>query len=331
MIDSFRIEMPMVKSLLPKYKHMTLSVKLFLVALVGSFFANAQSTDSTSWSKGGFGSLTFSQVKLSNWASGGESSISINGTLNLFADYKNERTTWENSLDLGYGLVKQGNTGPLVKSDDKINLVSKYGYQIQKGNEKWLYSGLLDFRTQFAEGLAVDPVTDKNDVVISKFMAPAYLTLGLGIDYKPSDAWSFNYIPLTGKFTFVTDQTLANAGAFGVPDGNKARGEFGSYFRIKFKNDIVKNVNLDSRLELFSNYVKEFPTVDVNWQNALVMKINKFMTANIYTQMIYDKDIRPTKDKNKNGILELSEQKVQVQFKSVFGLGLSYSVGAKKG
>ncbi len=310
---------------------MKLNFKLFALVLLAGLNAYAQTSDTTYWSKGGFGSLSFSQVTLSNWAGGGEPSVSINGIVNLFADLKKERTTWENSLDLGYGLIRQGNRGALIKSDDKINLVSKFGYQIQNGNEKWLYSGLLDFRTQFAEGLAINPVTGRNDVVISKFMAPAYLTLGLGIDYKPSDAWSFNYIPLTGKFTFVNDQTLANAGAFGVPNGNKARGEFGSYFRVKFKNDLFTNVNLDSRLELFSNYVKEFPTVDVNWQNALVMKINKFMTANFYTQLIYDKDIRPTKDKNGNGTLELSEQKAVVQFKSVLGVGLSYAIGAKKG
>ncbi|MEP4534377.1 MAG: DUF3078 domain-containing protein [Cyclobacteriaceae bacterium] len=310
---------------------MNLNSKLFILALIFSLSLSAQ-TDTTYWTKGGFGSISFSQVTLKNWAGGGQPSVSINGTLNLFADYKKERTTWENSLDLGYGLIRQGNTGPLVKSDDKINLVSKYGYRIQKENEKWFYSGLLDFRTQFAEGFddVRDPVTGEK-IVISRFMAPAYLTVGLGIDYKPSPVWSFNYIPLTGKFTFVNDQALADAGAFGVPVGSKARGEVGSYFRVKFKNEIFKNVNLDSRLELFSNYVVDFPTVDVNWQNTLVMKINKFMTANFYTQMIYDKDIRSTKDKNGNGTLELSEQKARMQFKSVLGVGLSYAFGAKKG
>ncbi|MFY0601432.1 MAG: DUF3078 domain-containing protein [Cyclobacteriaceae bacterium] len=293
---------------------MNLNSKLFILILIASFSLSAQTSDTTYWSKGGFGSVTFSRVAIKNWAGGGQSSVSVNGVVNLFADYKKARTSWENSLDLGYGLIRQGNKGSLVKSDDKINYVSKFGYQIEEGNKKWLYSGLLDFRTQFAEGLIIDEVSGRRNVVISKFMAPAYVTIGLGLDYKPNDAWSFNYIPLTGKFTIVNDQTLADAGAFGVPDGNKARGEFGSYLRIKFTKDVVKNVNVDSRLELFSNYVKDFPTVDVNWQNAVVMKVNEFLTANFFYQLIYDKDISG-----------------RVQQKSVFGVGLSKSFGAKRG
>ncbi|WP_258105550.1 DUF3078 domain-containing protein [Marinoscillum sp. MHG1-6] len=290
----------------------------------------AQDDSTKYWTSGGFGSLTFSQVTLKNWAGGGQPSVSINGVMNAFADYSKGRLKWENSLDLAYGLIRQGNNGSLVKSDDKINLVTKFGYKILNDNEKWFYSGLLDFRTQFAKGFVENETTGKLDSVISRFMAPAYLTIGLGVDYKPSSVLSINYIPLTGKFTFVNDQTLADAGAYGVPDGSKARGEFGSYFRIKYHDDIMKNVNLDSRLELFSNYVKDFGTIDVNWQNALVMKVNKFLTANFYSQMIYDKDIRQNKDKNGNGIVEPSEMKAKLQFKTVIGLGLSYSIGATK-
>ncbi|MEP0367075.1 MAG: DUF3078 domain-containing protein [Cyclobacteriaceae bacterium] len=292
---------------------MNLNSKLFILALIVSLSLSAQ-TDTTYWTKGGFGSVTFSQVFLSNWAGGGQSSVAVNGVMNLFANYKKERSTWENSLDLGYGLIRQGRHGSMIKSDDKINLVSKFGYKIQNDNEKWFYSGLLDFRTQFAEGLAVDETTGRRNVVISDFFAPAYLTVGLGVDYKPGSAWSFNYIPLTGKFTFVNNQALADAGAFGVPAGSKARGELGSYLRIKYADEIVKNVTLDSRVELFSNYVNDFGLLDVNWQNTISMKVNEYLTANYTFQLIYDKDISG-----------------EVQTKSVFGAGLSYAFGAKKG
>lgn len=293
---------------------MKLSLKIFTIIIFTAFCASAQKSDSTYWKKGGFGSITFSRIALKNWAGGGQSSVSINGVANFFADYARDRATWQNSLDLGYGLIRQGNNGNLIKSDDKINLVSKFGYKIKKENQRWFYSGILDFRTQFNEGLAVDPVSGRRNVVISDIFAPAYLTIGLGIDYKPSPAWSFNYVPLTGKFTFVNDQTLADIGAFGVPDGSNARGEFGSFFRATYVKDIVKNVNLDSRIELFTNYVTDFPTVDVSWQNSIVMKVNEFLTANFFYQLIYDKDIDTV-----------------AQQKSVFGVGLSKSFGAKRG
>jgi hypothetical protein len=300
---------------------------MIVIALFAGFSSMAQSADTTYWIKGGFGSLTFSQVKLSNWAGGGQESVSVNGIVNVFADYKRDRATWENSLDMGYGLLRQGDKkkgNKFIKSDDKVNLVSKFGYRVQKGNDNWFYSGLVDFKTQFDEGLAPGP-TGK-DSVISKALAPAYLTLGLGVDYKPNDVLSINYIPLTGKFTYVGLQRLADLGAYGVPVGKKARGEFGSYLRIKYKDDLFENVNLDSRLELFTNYVTGFGTIDVNWQNALVMKVNKFLTANLFAQVVYDKDIKEEKLVEKVTVME----EVGIQFKSVFGVGLSYSIGAQR-
>ncbi|MFY0605186.1 MAG: DUF3078 domain-containing protein [Cyclobacteriaceae bacterium] len=289
---------------------------LFVFALV----ANAQS-DTTYWKKGGFVSATFSQVSLSDsWAAGGSENISLNGATGLYADYKKARTTWENSLDLGYGMINQNDTR-FEKSDDKINFASKYGYQIINGETKWYYSALLDFKTQFAQGVVAG--SNGADSVISNFMVPGYLTVGLGIDYKPNSKISFNYIPLTGKFTFVNDQALADKGAYGVDPGSKFRAEMGSFLRVKYKDDIVTNVNVESRLELFSNYVKDFGTIDVNWQTMIVMKVNSVLSANFFTHLIYDEDIKTLQSDGTPG-------DAKVQFKSVFGVGLAYNFGASR-
>lgn len=310
--------------------NMNLKVAILILLFFHFNQSQAETADTTYWLAGGFGSITYSQVMLKNWAGGGQPSVAINWIMGAFFDYKRDRITWENSYDFAYGLVKQGNNGSLLKSDDKINIVSKVGYKIQKGNEKWYYSGLLDFRTQFAKGFEMNPKSSRRDSVISKFMTPGYVTVGLGADYKPNDKLSFNYIPVTGKFTFVNDQRLADKEAYGVPKGKKARGEFGSYFRVKYKGEIMKNVNMDSRLELFSNYTKEFGTIDVNIQNTFVMKVNKFLTANFYAQMVYDKDIRNDKDRNNDGEISIEEMKARMQYKSVIGLGLSHKIGAEK-
>lgn len=298
-----------------KFRFCLIAVVLFCTANTLS----AQS-DTTYWTSGGFVALTFSNVTLSkSWSAGGVASVSVNGATGLFANYAKDRTTWESSLDLGYGMINQDKQG-FEKSDDKINLVTKYGYQIKKGNSKWFFSGLLDFRTQFAQGTvaAADGVSDST---ISNFMAPGYLTVGLGVDYKPNKKISFNYIPLTGKFTFVNDQELADKGAYGVDPGEKLRAELGSFLRIKYKDEIIKNVNLESRLELFTNYIESFGVIDVNWQNTVVMKVNKVLSANLFTHLLYDEDI-------KTGGTE-SDPEAVVQFKSVFGVGLAYNFGAQ--
>lgn len=287
-----------------------------------SFQLKAQNTDTTYWTSGGFVAITFSNVTLSDsWAAGGAENMSINGATGLFANYAKDRTTWENSLDLGYGMINQDNSG-FEKSDDKINLVTKYGYQIKEGNSQWYFSGLLDFRTQFAigEDVVESSTGEDSTVTISDFMAPGYLTIGLGVDYKPNKVLSINYIPLTGKFTFVNNQALADEGAYGVDPGKKSRAELGSFLRIKYKDEVIKNVNLESRLELFTNYIESFGTIDVNWQNTIVMKVNKVISANLFTHLLYDEDI---KTETENG------PEAKVQFKSVFGAGLAYNFGAQ--
>ena len=280
--------------------------------------ASAQDADTTYWTKGGVATVTFSQVSLTNWASGGDDNISINGYFNVFADYKKAKVDWSNNLEMGYGVVKQGKAD-FRKTDDIIIATTQLGYKIK--GEKLFWSSLLDFRTQFYEGV------DAEGNLISEFMAPGYLLVATGLDWKPVPVFSLTYAPLTGKFTFVRNDTLAAAGAFGVDPGSNTRAELGSFLKLRFKKEnIVKNVNFNSKLELFTNYLADdFPTVDVNWQNLVAMKVNGWLTVTWQSQLIYDKDILIA---SKDDATELDSR---VQFKSVFGVGLSFQFGDKKG
>lgn len=279
-------------------------------------------TDTTYWIIGGVSSMTFSQVSLTNWASGGDNSVSLNGYFNIFADYKKGRSLWENSLELGYGLIKQGEE-TFRKTDDKINLTTKYGRKLSANNNYWYWTSNFNFRTQFDKGFSRDD--DVN--YISRFMAPGYIVLALGLDFKPSEFFSLSFAPVTGKITIVNDDVLSAAGAFGVEPGEKTRIELGSYLTAQFKKEILENVNFDTRIQLFSNYTNNPQDIDVNWENALVMRINSFMTTSIINQMIYDKDIEfPVLDENGNQIGIDSK----VQFKNIFGVGLTFKFGKTK-
>lgn len=189
----------------------------------------------------------------------------------------------------------------------------------QDGN--WYASALLDFKSQFAEGL------DASDSVISKFMAPGYLVVATGIDYKIGEVFSASLSPVAGKFTFVNDDALSAAGAYGVDPGSKSRAELGAFFRMRYVNEIIKNVNYETRLELFTNY-EDFGTVDVNWENILMMKVNRFLSASLITQLLYDKDVKTGIDNDDDGVID--EETAKVQFKTVFGAGLTYTFGDKR-
>jgi hypothetical protein len=270
-------------------------------------------TDSASvWKTGGVSTLNFSQVSFENWAAGGENSYSLNGIFSLHANYKKDRTTWENSLDIGYGIIKQGNRG-LRKTDDKFEITSKYGY---KSSSNWYYSGAFSFKTQFDKGYKYDDEAGTK-TQISEFMAPAYMLLSVGMDYKPSDHFTLLISPVTGKSTFVLNDSLSNKGAFGVEPGEKMRNEFGGFLKIGYNKEIWGNVSLNTKIEFFSNYLEQPQNVDVNWEMLISMKINEYLSANLNTQLIYDDDINYIDDSGK-------EHGPRVQLKEVFGVGFSY-------
>jgi hypothetical protein len=265
------------------------------------------------WKTGGMIMLNFGQTSLTNWAAGGENTVSGNSLFNFFANYQKGTFTWDNTIDLGYGILKQGSQNR--KSDDRIDFSTKFGKMATKN---WYYSGLLDFRSQFTAGYNYP----NDSVKISNFFAPAYIVTAIGMDYKPNKTFTAFIAPITGKITIVGDQDLADAGAFGVDkaeyingvktkDGKNFRQEFGGYVRVAYQNDIMTNVNLSTKLDLFSNYMKNPQNIDVNWQVLVSMKVNKYISATFSTQLIYDDDTK-------------IEGSPKVQFKEILGVGFSY-------
>lgn len=277
-----------------------------------TFSAVAQKADTTkAWTRGAKASLSFTQVSLTNWAAGGENSFGGNSFLNLFANLKQGKTTWDNSLDMAYGLIKLGDA-KIRKSDDKIDLVSKLGHNVIHKN--LFLSANLSFKTQFTEGFNYP----NDSVIISNFLSPAYLMLGLGLDYKPYKFLSISFLPLTGRLTIVNDKVLSDAGAYGVDPGKKTRPEFGAAFKATIDKDIATNVSLKSKLELFSNYIDRPQNIDLNWEALMILKVNKYISTHIGFHTIYDHDIQITDKDGNTG--------PRTQFKQTFGVGLTYSV-----
>lgn len=302
-----------------------------LPAIFMALSSIAQTPDTLkNWKKGGLISINFAQASFTNWAAGGENSVSGIALLNAFSNYKKGKDIWDNSIDLAYGMLQSG-TRALRKNDDKIDLSSKYGrYAFY---DHWYYSALINFKSQFADGYNFP----NDSVVISRFMAPGYLLGSIGLDYKPNDYFSLFLSPVTSKTTFVNDQRLADAGAFGVDkaefdingvkikDGKLVRTEVGGYLRMTFKKDIMKNVNFGTKLELFNNYFENPENIDVNWEVLIGMKVNKYLSASISTQMIYDHDIPVPFERKVNG--NGTGQKgagPRLQFKEVLSIGFSY-------
>ena len=291
-------------------------ILLLMSFVVSVFVLSAQVAETAQekipkmWTVTGITGLNMSQTSLVNWSAGGENTVAANAYFNLTLLYKKNKHSWENTLSTELGATYT-QARKWLKSVDKLDFASKYGYQIAS---KWDLGVLADFKTQFLEGYK----NPGDAQYISRFLAPGYLNLALGLDYKPIEYFSLFLSPITGKMTFVNDDFLSNAGAFGVDAGKKNRFEAGSYVKAAFNKEILKNVTLMSKLDLFTAYNSSFGNVDVNWENVLGLKVNDYITATVHTNLIYDDDI---KQLDSNGTVIGGPR---VQFKEMIGVGLSY-------
>jgi len=284
---------------------------LMLMATALPVFSQEGADTVKTWKISGNGALSFSQVSLTNWAEGGDGSVSGTFLFGLNANMKKSKHYWDNSLAVEYGLVKNESQG-LRKSVDKLNFTSKYGYDIGK---KWFFSFLYDFKTQFDKGYNY-PNTDE---YISKIMAPGYMNLALGFDYKPNENLSLFLSPLGSKFTFVLDDYLSSQGTFGVEPGDKFRAEMGALAKFAYlKKSLITNVDFETKLELFSSYTDSPLNIDVNWDARFNMKINKYLSANLGATLRYDNDVKFV---DSEGVTHGPK----TQLKQLLGIGLAYS------
>jgi hypothetical protein len=288
---------------------------LFLALFVCAYQLMAFTPEGdTSWKSKYEASLGFSQTSFTNWAAGGENALSVNAMLNIFKDYAKGNVSWNNYLGLAYG-VNINQTEPKVrKNNDKINFVTKGGLYAWKN---WDYAGLFEFRSQFAEGFNYP----NDSVRISKFMAPGYFQLSIGLNYKPVDYFSVFISPVGARLTVVNDKSLTNRpeGAYGIFGNNTTLWQVGGSVNATFKKDIMKNVNLMSKLDLFSDYRHNPQNIIVGWENNIIMKVNKYISMNLSTRLIYDDNI-PYIDKAGD------PHGARTQFRETFSIGLSYTV-----
>ncbi len=261
--------------------------------------------------------LDINQIAFVNWSSGGENSISGLLKVYLKRDFEKLYTLWKNELSIRYGMNNVQDKG-LLKTDDAIKISSTFGYRKNEFSN-WYYSAKFNFATQFTDGYKYPNTADP----ISRFFAPAYLYFGFGSQYNlVKKHFSFYFSPATLKSTFVQDETLSNEGAFGVEKGKRSRHEFGAAIQSSWDVEVFKNVAMRNRLGLYTDYINNFGNIDVNWELAFKFKINKFMEANIGSQLVYDDDIKHKEDINGDGNLETLGARVQV--KQQLGIGVLY-------
>lgn len=287
-------------------------LSLFFVIPMLSLFAQGDKgkLEDGKWNLKGVTGLNVSQTTVSNWSAGGENAMSGTAYLNGSLARKSGNWLWSNALALEYGLTNTKSLGT-QKTGDKIDFTTQLGYST---DNRWFYTVMGDFKSQFYKGYNYP---DKENY-ISKFFAPAYSNISVGLEYRPGTWYSAYLSPVAGKLTFVQDDYLSSIGAFGVDPGDKFKAELGAYFKARLERKIMENVNLISTADFFTPYNSVFGNVDVNWDLLISMKVNKFLTASVNTTLKYDDDVKIKRADGTTG-------GPKVQFKEMIGVGFAYN------
>ncbi|ANI88685.1 hypothetical protein A9P82_04925 [Arachidicoccus ginsenosidimutans] len=262
------------------------------------------------WNKGGALSLTAGQTSLSNWAGGGTNAYSVTGVVNLYADYKKNKDSWDNNLNVQYGYIKtKGNIGQ--SSANLLDFLSLYGHSV---SSKLDVSALFRVRTQPFDGYTYGS-DGQSKTFSSTFFAPAYVTLAPGITWKPVKNLNIFFSPVAARALIVANHFLSDQGAYGVDTGKTFKFQFGALLNAGYAANITKTITYAGNLELYSNYLHNPQNIYIFWTNTFAAKLTKAIAVTWNFNLAYDDLYRPTPPKG---------PKIQTQ--SILGVGLMYNL-----
>lgn len=260
------------------------------------------------WARSAELAATFKQIGLKNWVQGGSELISLNMNARVRAVKEKERYIWQNAFEATYTLTKQGQQKRIRANTDEWKIITKYNWKLENN---WAVTAGITMSSQFGQlyKVKIDQDTDTEITTLtSDFLAPGFIWPSFGFTKLKKDQWGISLMPITGKLIIVLNDSLSNAGAFGVDPGKQFKAKSGFGIDAWIKKDLMKNMSLESDLSTFSNYTDVIHT-DVRWNFTLRFKVNKFFSAFYANNLIYDFNIID-----------------KVQFKYTISLGFAYDV-----
>ncbi|MDP4224123.1 MAG: DUF3078 domain-containing protein, partial [Bacteroidota bacterium] len=267
-------------------------------------------------------SFALTQGMLTNWVKGGESSISTALDITWFADYNNKSMllSSNNFARIKYGLIASATDG-IRKNLDLLETNSKLNH---KAFGKFDFSGIMLFKTQVSRGYNYP----NDSIPVSKFLNPAILTLGIGLDYKPNSQTSINFSPLSYKVTFVPDTVHIDQTRYGIAKDRRSKHEPGASFLISNEFKPIKTVTVTNRLQLFTNYIHKPQNIDLDWEMIVQANLNWFTDVRLNTHLIFDDDTKtPVFDRERNPVLGLDglqKKTARIQFKELLGFSFIF-------
>ena len=151
------------------------------------------------WKFDGTVGLNAAATGLVNWAAGGKNNVNGIVYAKLHLLYHKDAIAWETNLDTDFGLTWiDQDEDAFQKSSDNIKFATKFGWEFKP---TWYLTVLASFQSQYALGRSYE--TGYNPI-ISKWLAPSYTDISVGIDWKKSyngADFSIYLSPVAGRIT----------------------------------------------------------------------------------------------------------------------------------
>lgn len=133
------------------------------------------------WKFDGTIGLNAAATGLVNWAAGGKNNVNGIAYAKLHLLYHKDAIAWETNFDTDFGVTWiDQEEDAFQKSSDNIKLATKFGWEFVP---TWYLTVLGSFQSQYVIGR--DYIAGYNPV-ISKWLAPSYTDISVGIDWKKS-------------------------------------------------------------------------------------------------------------------------------------------------
>ncbi|MGM9838090.1 MAG: DUF3078 domain-containing protein [Paludibacteraceae bacterium] len=238
-----------------------------------------------------------------NWYQGGASSFAMLSIVKGTIGYYSDRFTWENTGEwrAGFTTVSNDSLHKVNTTDDLFRIYTKANY---KAMSKLFYSFSAEFETRLFPTYRSNSSERKSGP-----FSPLRLNLALGLDYKPVDGLSLSFSPLAYKLVYVADTVRVQQTEFSVPVGHKTLNDVGSSIRVEYVWKPVREVVLETKFYLYTNYKRVELDLEVNCDFI----INRFFSARLMLHPRYD-----------NTVIYTGDERAKLQFRELLSIGFAH-------